>query len=110
MTGTERHKQICYELNRLYDRKNRDYGDSFHETFLAEGMAVARIRLIDKLNRFCNITRGLNAPNVKDETARDTLLDLANYAILTLMEMDAESEPYRESSELETSTLWKKDN
>ncbi len=91
-TSTERHKQVCYELNMLYDQKNRDYGDSFHETYKAEGMAMSRIRLMDKLNRFCTITRGQNAPNVASESVRDTLLDLANYAIMTVMEMDEEGE------------------
>ena len=101
-TNTERHKRICYELNRIYDQKNRDYGDSFHETYKAEGMAMSRIRLMDKLNRFCNLTRGQNVPNVATETVRDTLLDLANYSILTIMELDAEGElPVGE---------WKKDN
>ena len=87
-TNTERHKRVCYELNALYDKKNRDYGDSFHETYLQEGMAMPRIRLTDKLNRFCTLTRTAEQ-NVNDESVRDTLLDLANYAIMTLMEMDA---------------------
>lgn len=25
-----RHKAICDELNKLYEKKNHDYGDSFH--------------------------------------------------------------------------------
>lgn len=92
-SNTERHKRVCYELNALYDKKNRDYGDSFHETFKQEGMAMSRIRLMDKLNRFCTLTRGQNAPNIASETVRDTLLDLANYTIMTLMELDAEDTP-----------------
>jgi hypothetical protein len=87
-SNTERHKIVCYELNRIYDKKNRDYGNSFHETFIQEGMAMSRIRLMDKLNRFCNLTRGNAVQNVADESVRDTLLDLANYAIMTVMEMD----------------------
>lgn len=88
--NTERHKKVCYELNALYDKKNRDYGNSFHETFVQEGMAMARIRIMDKFNRFCTITRGQSTPNVADESVRDTRIDLANYAIMTVMEMDAE--------------------
>ncbi len=38
------HLDICNELNKLYERKNHDYGDSFHQTFVEEGMAMARIR------------------------------------------------------------------
>ena len=51
------HAAICMEMNELYDRKNRDYGDSFHKTFLEEGMAMARIRLSDKLERFKKLSR-----------------------------------------------------
>lgn len=40
-----RHKAICDELNSLYERKNHDYGDSFHQTFVEEGLAMTRIRL-----------------------------------------------------------------
>ena len=91
-SNTERHKRVCYELNALYDKKNRDYGDSFHETFAEEGLAMSRIRLTDKLNRFKKLTRGENVPNVASESVRDTLIDLANYAIMTVMELDAEKE------------------
>lgn len=38
-----KHKAICDELNALYARKNHDYGDSFHQTFVEEGMAMPRI-------------------------------------------------------------------
>ena len=46
-----RHKAICDELNSLYERKNHDYGDSFHQTFVEEGLAMTRIRLGDKFSR-----------------------------------------------------------
>lgn len=84
------HANICYELNNLYERKNRDYGDSFHTSYLEEGVAMARIRLGDKLNRFKTLTKG-EQQMVNDESIRDTLIDLANYAIMTVMEMDRES-------------------
>lgn len=83
----ERHKKICDDLNALYARKNHDYGDNFHATFLEEGMAMPRIRLNDKLRRFCTLSRN-GGQQVKDESVRDTLLDLANYAIMTVLEME----------------------
>lgn len=52
------HKEICTEINELYAKKNHDYGDSFHQTFVEEGMAMARIRLGDKFNRFKTLSRG----------------------------------------------------
>lgn len=87
MTKIERHKLICEELNKLYEKKNHDYGDSFSLSFVEEGMAMARIRLGDKLNRFKILSRG-NKQEVSDESIRDTLIDLANYAIMTILEME----------------------
>jgi hypothetical protein len=87
-TDVERHMEICAELNSLYERKNRDYGNSFHEMFLEEGFAMSRIRLGDKFNRFRNLTTN-GKPEVLDESIRDTLMDLANYAIMTVMESDS---------------------
>ena len=81
------HSGICAELNDLYRLKNRDYGDSFHLSFEEEGMAMARIRLGDKMNRFKTLTRSETAM-VQDESIRDTLIDLANYAVMTVMEME----------------------
>ena len=43
-----KHMEICKGLNALYERKNHDYGDSFHTTFMEEGLAMVRIRLSDK--------------------------------------------------------------
>lgn len=87
MTKTERHLQLCKILNEVYNRKNHDYGDSFHQTFLEEGFAMARIRLTDKLNRFKALTRTNEKQKVTDESLTDTLMDLANYALMTIMEI-----------------------
>lgn len=90
MTAEEkvlRHRGLCEGLNKLYEQKNHDYGDSFHQTFVEEGMAMPRIRLGDKFSRFKTLTlRG--DQQVADESVRDTLLDLANYALMTVLEMD----------------------
>lgn len=83
----DRHAAICSELTELYRRKNADYGDSFHKTFLEEGVAMSRIRLSDKLERFKRLTKS-GEQNVKDESVRDTLIDLANYAIMTILELE----------------------
>lgn len=82
-----RHKILCDELNDLYVKKNHDYGDSFHATFVEEGMAMSRIRLTDKLNRFKKLTQR-DGQEVQDESIRDTLIDLANYALMTVLELD----------------------
>ena len=86
-TKVQMHREICEEINDLYARKNHDYGDSFHQTFVEEGMAMARIRLGDKVNRFKTLSRS-GEQKVDDESIRDTLIDLANYAIMTVLEME----------------------
>lgn len=84
------HAAICKELTELYARKNHDYGDSFHITFEKWGLTMAAIRLEDKLQRFETLIRAES--QVKDESIRDTLMDLANYSILTVMELDRQQE------------------
>lgn len=81
----ELHSRICDELTALYERKNHDYGDSFAKSFTEYGMAMPCIRLEDKLNRLKALTRS-NEQKVSDESIDDTLMDLANYAIMTLVE------------------------
>ena len=89
MSKVDKHRKICEELNALYAKKNHDYGDSFHISFIEEGMSMPRIRLGDKFNRFKTLSRG-SKQEVNDESIRDTLIDLANYAIMTILEMENE--------------------
>lgn len=88
MNKYDRHKELCTLLNETYIKKNHDYGDSFHLSFLEEGMAMPRIRLSDKLNRFKALSKGAEQ-RVADESMIDTLLDLANYALMTVLEIEA---------------------
>jgi len=84
----EIHQRICNSLNDLYRRKHADYGDSFGKQFEEYGIVSSAIRLEDKFNRFKNLIK--NQAQVKDETIEDTLLDLANYAIMTVVELKLE--------------------
>lgn len=88
MNKVEHHAKLCKELNDLYARKNADYGDSFGKSFEEEGLAMARIRLGDKFNRFKTLSRSVER-KVLDKSIRDTLIDLANYALMTVLEMEA---------------------
>lgn len=83
----EDHKNICKELTVLYEAKNADYGDSFHKSYQKYGMIMPLIRLEDKLNRLESIVNS-GSEKVKGESVRDTALDIANYAIMTIMELD----------------------
>lgn len=91
MTKVEKHLSICNQLNAIYERKNHDYGDSFAKSYREYGMTMPCIRLEDKLNRLKALVKSGDV-KVSDESLRDTLLDLANYAVMTVIEMDLEGE------------------
>ena len=83
-----RHKELCDMMHDLYCRKNADYGDAFHRVFKEEGVASCRIRLSDKLYRFRKLTQDAETQKVKEESITDTLIDLANYALLSILELE----------------------
>ncbi len=89
MTKVEQHAKVCKELNELYSRKNSDYGDSFGKSYEEFGPVMAAIRMGDKLNRYKALIKGRQ--QVNDESVRDTLIDLANYAVMTVVEMDLQA-------------------
>lgn len=86
MDKIKHHAQICALLNQVYVSKNHDYGDSFGDTFQKLGIISAVTRLSDKMNRLMSLAVQ-NDAQVKDEKIEDTLLDMANYAIMTLIEL-----------------------
>lgn len=79
------HQELIDYLHNLYITKNADYGDSVHDTFEKYGLTSFLVRLEDKLNR----ARTLSTKQalVHDEKIEDTLLDMANYAILAVIEL-----------------------
>lgn len=80
-------EDVTFALRNLYDAKNRDYSDSFGQSFEKWGLPMTCIRLGDKLNRLESFAQN-KTMFVADESVKDTLMDLANYAIMTLVEMD----------------------
>ena len=87
----KRHLEIVEELNRVYEQKNTDYGDSFAESVREFGIVAALTRISDKYNRFKRLALG-NRNLVGDESIRDTLLDMANYCIMLSMILEEEQE------------------
>lgn len=69
----------------LYCRKNKDYGDSFAKSLDEDGLLVAKIRIGDKVNRYSTLMKNKVDAQVKEETLVDTLIDMANYTIMTIM-------------------------
>lgn len=84
-------EDITIQLRNLYDAKNRDYGDSFGQSFEKWGLPMSCIRLGDKLNRLESFAQKKEM-KVNDEKVEDTLMDLANYAIMTLVELNTKKE------------------
>jgi hypothetical protein len=86
-----KHREICDKLNETYKQKNTAYGDSFGKTFQELGIISAVTRMQDKFNRIKALATGAENA-VKDEQLEDTLMDMANYCILTLIELEAQNE------------------
>lgn len=78
-------KAILDQMNDIYIKKNNDYGDSFNKTCDKFGLMAPLIRMTDKLNRFEQLINPLTNQRLQDESIEDTLIDLANYAILTVL-------------------------
>jgi len=70
----------------LTKRKNADYaGDSDpFRNFREFGTMGFLVRMSDKWSRIKNLVGSDKAPQVKDETVEDTLLDLATYSLLLI--------------------------
>ena len=64
----------------LFKRKNQDYGDAFAKF----GVIGILMRIEDKIQRAISINKN-KVELVNDETIKDTLLDLHNYAAMGLM-------------------------
>ena len=85
----DRHKELMDEMHRTYIAKNQDYGDSFSEAHAEFGPIAGLVQIGHKYNRLKNILTGDKLElQVEDESLSDTLMDLANYAILLLMEIE----------------------
>lgn len=84
-TNLDKYDAIVKKLRDTYEAKNHDYGDSFHSTYLKHGAIAGIIRMEDKIARASVLASGKVAK--VDEKLQDTLLGLANYAIMLAMEV-----------------------
>lgn len=87
MNKIERHRELCDQIHTTYEKKNHDYGDSFGQSIAEHGYIAGIVRMEDKMNRTKSLVKNDKA-HVKDESLCDTLLDLANYAIMLSMEVE----------------------
>lgn len=85
MLREEMFKSIVDEMYDIYIAKNSDYGSSVSDTYKDFGLVSFLVRMQDKINRLKTLNNKESL--VKDEKIEDTLLDLANYSILALIEL-----------------------
>ena len=83
------HREITAKMSDTYKEKNADYGNSFKKTRDEFGAMTICIRLTDKLERLKSILKS-GKQNVLSENIKDTLLDLATYATMELVEIQLE--------------------
>jgi len=85
----ERFHEIVTSMEKLYEKKNANYGNSFEKLFNDLGPIAGLVPLHNKLDRITNLVKG----GKNDfESLEDSLVDLANYAILNLIELQKQSE------------------
>jgi hypothetical protein len=80
---------ITDELKDTYIKKNHDYGNSFDKSIDKFGLTAAVVRMNDKMERLNSL---LHKDAKVDESIRDTVMDLANYCIMTAMYLDSKKE------------------
>lgn len=85
-TSAHQFKDIVKGMIETYVRKNHDYGNSFGKSLDKFGLVASVVRIGDKMNRIESLVQ--KKAMVQDESIRDTLLDMANYAIMTVMWMN----------------------
>ncbi len=70
------------KLNQTFIDKNADYGNSFEESLNEFGLVAGVVRIGDKYNRLRTLSRVDTGGRVS-ESLSDTLLDMANYCVMT---------------------------
>lgn len=84
--NVEQFMDITNNMVKIYVAKNHDYGNSFEESLDEFGLVASVVRMGDKMNRIKSLIK--KEAQVKDESIKDTLLDIANYAVMTIMWMN----------------------
>ena len=79
-------KTVHDEALELFRKKNSDYGDAF-ATYGTVGVIV---RMGDKIQRLISVSKK-GVALVDNESLRDTLIDLHNYAAMGIMLLDEQN-------------------
>lgn len=82
----ESYQKTIKELADTFLIKNERYGNSFTDTIDDYGMVASIVRLTDKFNRMTTLFKNKELDE-DDEPMTDTMLDMANYLIMTVAYM-----------------------
>lgn len=85
-SNISRFKDLQKEELEMYILKNDKYGDSFGTSVRKYGMISALTRMSDKWNRIENLMLSKDF-GTDDESIIDSLMDLSNYANMTIIEL-----------------------
>lgn len=83
MDRVEQMEKVQKDGLELFKRKNADYGDAFANY----GPVGVIVRMGDKIQRLSSVSKN-GVTLVNNESLRDTLIDLHNYAAMAIMLMD----------------------
>ena len=79
-----RYSNILKRMDDTHTRKNNDYGDAAYQGYKKFGDYYFMVQLHNKYQRLESLTIGNKSQQVEDESIDDTLLDMANYAVMYL--------------------------
>lgn len=79
-----KYSSILKRMDDTHTRKNNDYGDAAYQGYKKYGDYYFLVQLHNKLSRLESLTVENKKLLVKDESVDDTLLDMANYAVMYL--------------------------
>jgi hypothetical protein len=102
MKNLEDAKAITLQLLTILYKKHEDYGPMNIAGAPGGAMNGLRVRMYDKLARLNNLVDTGDTPNY--ESIEDTLIDLANYAIIGLLVQRGQWEGLPNSNGSETKT------
>ena len=98
----EKLEKLLYTALQTYIKENIDYGDNFSKSYQEFGLTAPVVRMSDKVERLKSLTKA--ETRVKDESKRDTLIDLGNYAFMTVVEMEEDEKIKANEEELKETT------
>lgn len=81
------YQYILNNLEETYKAKNNDYGNSFADTYEKFGCVSFLVRITDEYNKLLTLCDS-NIPEQRVKKIDDTILDLANYCLLWLVERE----------------------